>query len=334
MTDLFGIHWAGADKLLYAPVFVLFIFLVIRNYVRIRRSANVLVHSANRKTVFANYSGRKQLIKTLSLCTALVLLFLALLQPQWGKKEHTVVQEGRDLLMVLDVSRSMLAQDFKPSRLEFAKLKVRNLLAKLNFERVGLILFSGSAFMQCPLTIDHAAFLMFLDHVDAEVISSGTTAIDVALQKAMEVYAKSTGRKNKNVLLVTDGEDFSTNLAGVKSKALEQNIRVFALGVGSTEGAPIPIIDAHGNQVGHEKDEKGGIALSALNEKLLQQICMQLHGSYVKASYDDSDIDGIARQIQQLEKEKFMDQKISQYEDQYPWLLAGAWLLFLLEWLI
>jgi len=334
MTDIFGIYWAGIDWIIILPLFAVAIFLIIRNFVRIRSVADVIVDSAHTKTIFKNFSKRRYAFKTILLVVTLITLFLALLQPQWGKKEQQVIQETRDLVVVLDVSRSMLAGDLKPNRLEFAKLKIRHLLSKLKIERVGLVLFSGTSFLQCPLTIDHENFLMFLQHVDTEVISSGTTAIDKALLQAVQVYAQSKGRKNKLVLLITDGEDFSRNLSAVKQQAKKQNVTLFALGIGSIDGAPIPKLNHRGETIGHEKDEFGSIAMTKLNEPLLQEICNELDGIYIKSDYDDSDIDRLVDKIQEYEREEFTDQKISLYEDQYPWLVGLAWICLLLEWII
>lgn len=334
MNNFLGIHWAGIDRLIYSPILFFFCFLIIKNYFRVRCSSTILAHPKKMHIIFKHFSLRKNLIKTILLVSGSCFIFLALLQPQWGKQAQHVVQEGRDLLIALDISRSMQAQDMKPSRLDFAKLKIRNLLSRLHFDRIGLILFSGSAFVQCPLTVDQAAFLMFLDHVDTELISSGTTALDGALNKAMEVYGESNDRKNKAVLLVTDGEDFSSHLQYAKQKASEQNIKVLALGIGSTQGAPIPIFDRQGQQLGHEKDEDGVIALTKLNEPFLQNLCQDLNGIYYRAQYDDSDIDNLVSVIKKFEKEKLMDRKISRYHDQYPWLLALAWIALLIEWLL
>ncbi len=334
MTDLFGIHWASIDNIMYLPIFILFAALAIKNYVRVKNNTDRLVHSDNRKAIFKHFSLTREFFKAFLLCGVLMAIFLAFLQPQWGKRDEQVIQEGRDLLILLDVSRSMLAQDFKPNRLDFAKLKVRTLLSKLTFERVGLIAFSGSAFVQCPLTVDHPTFLMFLDHLDAETISSGTTAIDNALTKAMQVFANAQGRKNKNIILLTDGEDFSLNLEGVQQQAAEQNIKLFALGIGSPQGAPIPIIDVQGNQAGHIKDAQGSTVLSILNEKLLREICTTLNGSYFAAGYEDSDLDNLAAIIKKMEKEKISEKKLSFFEDHYPWFLGIAWALLTIEWLL
>jgi Ca-activated chloride channel homolog len=334
MMDALGIHWAGIDRIIIVPVFILLIALCIKNYRRIKDSIKHLAHPQNLATIFKNFSLRKLFLKTLLLTIGICFLFLALLQPQWGKKEQIIKQEGRDVVIILDISRSMLAKDMKPTRLDFAKLKIRTLLSKLTCERVGLIVFSGSAFVQCPLTIDSAAFLTFLQNVDTEIISSGTTSLDKALTKALEVFEPATGRKNKLVILLTDGEDYSLNLNAAQSNAIKENLHVFALGIGTPEGAPIPKLDESGNSAGHETDEKGNIVLSALNEKLLQELCTQLHGHYVRATYDDSDADAVTALITGYEKESFEDRKLSLFEDQYPWFLGIAWFCLALEWIL
>lgn len=332
--DFLGIHWASSDNIWFAPILFLLLASVVKNYMRVRSATSHLAHKKLRTTVFSYFSLKKYFTKALLLSVALISLFLAFLQPQWGKKDEKVVQEGRDVLILLDISRSMLAQDLQPNRLELAKLKVKHLLSQLDVDRVGLILFSGTAFLQCPLTRDYSAFSMFLDQVDVETISSGTTAIDTALQTAVKVYSATPERKNKLVLLITDGEDFSLNFSQVKNKAKELNIKLFALGAATTDGAPIPIIDARGNQQGHERDEQGNVVLSKLNEALLKDICQQMNGTFFKARYGDGDIDALVDIIKGFEREKFTDRKITKYEDQYPWFLGFAFVLLLLEWLL
>ena len=332
--DFLGVYWASSENIWFTPILLVLLFLVIKNYMRVKKSTSQLAHKKLQRTVFAHFSLTKYFSKMLLLCGALIALFLAFLQPQWGKKDERVTQEGRDLLILLDISRSMLAEDLKPNRLELAKLKVKHLLSQLEVDRVGLVLFSGSAFLQCPLTRDYSAFTMFLDQVDVETISSGTTAIDTALNTAIGVYAATPERKNKLVLLITDGEDFSLKLSDVKRKAKELNIKVFALGAATTDGAPIPILDEHGRQQGHEKDQQGGIVLSKLNENLLKDVCKQMNGTYFKARYGDEDVDSLVDLIKGFEKEKFTDRKITKYEEQYPWFLGISFVLLLLEWLL
>ncbi|MFH0898555.1 MAG: VWA domain-containing protein [bacterium] len=333
MTDIFGIHWAGIDKIIYLPLFIFFIVTILQNYFRIKRGSAQLFHPTQKKTVFKHFSLAKILIKTLLLCSAIIFILLALLQPQWGKKEQTLIQEGRDLLILFDISRSMTAKDLKPNRLEFAKLKIRDLIAKLPVDRVGLIVFSGSAFVQCPLTIDHAAFLNYLKHIDVETIASGTTSIESALKSACDVFKQVQGRKNRLVLILTDGEDFSIDLDRAKTFASQQEIRLFALGIGTPEGAPIPIFDEHGNQVGHEKED-GKVALSKLNEQTLQNITKTLNGCYIRSTQQDDDIDQIVKIVKGFEKERFEDKTLSLFHDQYPWFLGISWALLALEWII
>ncbi|MCK4265196.1 VWA domain-containing protein [Candidatus Babeliales bacterium] len=329
-----GIYFANLDRIFLFPVFLFLGILFIKNFYRLKKTYFTLVSAKQSSKVFPGFSLRNQRLKLFLKLLSLGVLFIALLRPQWGKKDQHIVQEGRDLLIVLDVSRSMLAKDFKPNRLEFAKSKIRNLLEKLSFERVGLILFSGSAFISCPLTADYSAFKMFLNQVDAESISSGTTAFDKAFSRAVEVFSKQKQRKNKLVLFLTDGEDFSNSFEVVKTKSSSLGISLFALGIGSVGGAPVPILDQHGKQVGHEKDENNKPILSKLNEKLLQGICNNLGGAYFKASYDDSDLIMLVKNIEKFEKEKFEERTFSRFEDRYPWFLAAAWLFLLIEWLL
>jgi len=340
MTEFLGIFWGSkgagpcSSKLILLPFVALAIFFLIKNYKKTKIFVSAIAHEKHINNILLNFSFIKQVIKLIANITAIVFLFLAILQPQWHKKEHTIEQEGRDLLIMLDISRSMLAQDLKPNRLEFIKLKIKALLQKLTVERVGLILFSGSAFVQCPLTTDYATFLMFLDQVNVENIASGTTAIDAAIRKAIETYRQHQNHKNKLALLVTDGEDFSLNLQSIKQQAKQENIKIFALGAATEQGAPIPKVDSYGKQVGHETNEKGNVVLSKLNEGLLQGICSELNGRYVRATYDDSDLDYIVGLVAKFEKEKFGDKRLSLYEDQYPWFLGVSWFMLAFGWVI
>ncbi|KKQ10839.1 MAG: VWA domain-containing protein [Candidatus Babeliales bacterium] len=334
MINTFGIHWAGIDKIVYFPIFLFFIILVIRNYLKVKDKSLQLYRKSQKSVVFPGFSQIKLKLKTFFLCVAILAIFLAILQPQWGKKEQNLMQEGRDLLILLDVSRSMLAKDLKPNRLEFAKLKIRDLVSKLAVDRVGLVIFSGTAFLQCPLTIDHAAFLTYLKSIDVESIASGTTSIESALQKALDVYTQIPDRKNKLVAIITDGEDFSTNLGNVKTLAASNNIRLFALGVGTPEGAPIPIFDNLGRQAGHQTDESGQIVTTKLNEEKLREITQALNGVYIRATYQDADVDQLVKIVKSFEKEKFADKQFSLFHDQYPWFLGVAWFLLLMDFVL
>jgi len=150
----------------------------------------------------------------------------------------------------------------------------------------------------------------------------------------MEVFAATGERKNKLVLLVTDGEDFSLSLEAVQQKASQVGVKLLSWGIGSEEGAPVPILDAEGKLVGSETDEKGAIILSKLNEPMLKAITSTLNGLYVRARYDDQDIDELISRLNRFEKEQLGDHTISLFEDQYPWFLAVVWVLLALEWIL
>ncbi len=334
MIELFGIVWAGVHRLWAIILSAGMVGLAAQNYLRIQTLSKLLHQARTTSFVFPGFSAQRQKIKVAFFVGATTLLFLGLMQPQWGQREQTAVQEGRDVLILLDVSRSMLAQDFKPNRLEFAKLKIKALLGKMPAERFGLVLFAGSAFISCPMTADYRAFEMFLDLVDVEMISSGTTAIDKALIKGLDVFGRIEGHSSKIMILITDGEDFSTDLSIAREKAHEQGVTLISLGVATPEGAPIPKFDRHGRQVGHETNEQGTIHLSTLNEQLLTSISKQLNGTYIRARYNDTDLDECVHVVQAFEKERSVDRTISVHEDQYPWFLGSALLLFVIEWLL
>ncbi len=334
MTDLFGIHWASIDRIVLLPLVGVIIFLLLKHLRHRLSVAKQLTHTRHEGMFLQNFSALRERYKFFLGAAALVLTFFAMLLPQWGKHDEQIVQEGRDVLLVLDISRSMLAQDLRPSRLMFAKLKIRTLLSKLKAERVGLILFSGSAFVHCPLTADYKAFLLFLDQVEVEQFSLGTTAIDRALLEAVQLFAQSKDRKNKLVVLMTDGEDFSQDLEQVKRVSAEQGITLFAMGVGTIEGAPVPKFDRSGNQIGHETDASGGVAMTKLNEPLLQGMAQALKGYYMKMRQDDGDLDELVSIVQRYEKEQFSEQKVSLYEHQYHWFLLFAFICLLIEWLL
>lgn len=326
--------WAAWHRVWYAPFFIAAILLVLVGYVTYRRRLQLLTHMKHMRRMLPGYASWRGISKTILYVVAISSLFLALLQPQWGRKEVSVQQEGRDVLIALDVSRSMEAQDIKPSRLTFVKTKIAKLLKKLSFERVGLILFSGGAFVQCPLTADYKTFMMFLKQVTTESISSGTTAIGTAVEQAAAVFNRSKNRKNKLVVLITDGEDFASDTNTVAKRIQDDGITIISWGVGTPQGAPVPLFDMRGQQQGYAKDKNGKVATSKLNEKLLKELSGKLNGRYERVTQDDGDIVRIADYLGSFDREQLEERKMSEYHDQYPYFLALAWLCLLLEWVL
>ncbi len=326
------IHWGSLEYGWLFPVWVVAAVILLFRMHKKRAVARLL--NAN-KHQLAFFSLAKVQLKTLLYIVGLFFLFIALLSPQWKRKEENVVQEGRDLLIALDISRSMLAQDIAPNRLEAAKEKIKQLINLCLCERVGLLLFSGASFLQCPLTTDYSAFLMFLNHVDVESISSGGTAIDQAIRQALTTYKSMPERKNKLLAIFTDGEDYSSNLAGLKNEAEQSGMHIFTVGIGTTEGAPIPLLDEKGSLIGHQKDERGSVVITRLNESLLKDLSEKVGGTFIKSvDHGNSDMIALWNAIQQFEKERMNEQRVSNYENQYPYFVLFSLLCFLLEWVL
>jgi len=332
--EIFGITFASTQNLVFLPLLFLGIFFIIWKFIKKLRNIKKLSAGQCRVKLIQNFSKFKGFVKVFLLIIGFLFLFLALLQPQWNKKEEVVQQEGRDLFVAIDISRSMLAEDYKPNRLEFAKKKIKKLLNTLKSERVGLIIFSGSTSIQCPLTSDYAAFFMFLDQLDVETIASGTTAIDQPIKKVLQVFKSMPSKKNKLLVIFTDGEDFSSNLASVRQEAAKEGLTIFTMGVGTIDGVPVPLIDKRGNRVGHIKDGRGNVVISRLNEGILRSIAQDSGGVYIKLQENDSDIRDLLSYVQKFEKEKFEDKKITKLQEQYPYFLLVSFVCFAIEWLL
>lgn len=332
--DFLGINASSSTYIIFVTLLCVAGGLLLYRLKNTIDSVALLAGNRFEQKLILNFSRGRYIAKMILLFLGILFLLLAIMRPRWGKKEEVIHQEGRDLFIALDVSRSMLARDVHPNRLEKAKQKIRSLLKKLDCDRVGLILFSGSTFVQCPLTIDYSSFHMFLDQIDTETISSGTTAIDQAIKRALQSFDEVPARKNKLLVLFTDGEDFSRNLSGIKEQARANGLHIFAVGVGTPEGAPIPLTDVHGNPAGHQRDHEGNVVISKMNEELLRSVAQESGGTYLRAAQDDRDIKRLVKHVHQFEKEALDDKKVSSLKERYHYFLAASFACFVLEWLL
>jgi Ca-activated chloride channel family protein len=333
-SQLFGITCAAPQTTwVFIPIAIMAV-LAILWVMRIDRLIKKLVAPQHRAELLDNFSLPRYWIKAGLIIAALLALACSSLRPQWDKKDEQVVNEGRDIIIALDVSRSMLAQDYVPNRLEYAKNKIKTLVKELGAERVGLLVFSGEAVMQCPLTTDYDAFFMFLQSVSVETISSGTTSIGSALGKILRAFAAFDVGRTKLVALFTDGEDFSPNLTGIKQQAIDTNVHIFTIGVGTPEGAPVPLYGPHGAQQGYQKDQQGQVVVSRLNGDLIQQLSTETGGKYVRVTTDNSDVLALKRWIEAFEKSRFNDHQIERLQEKFYYYSGAAFLLLFLEWLL
>ncbi len=334
MKNFFGWDFGSPGNIYYFLILIVVALILILQVRKSLNLANILASPVHQKELLINFSKSRKILKSVLFLLSLFFLLFSLLSPQKQDKPEDIKQEGRDIFIALDISRSMLAKDVEPNRLEFAKEKIKQLINMLKTDRVGLILFSGSAFVQCPLTKDIATFYMFLDQANVETVSSGTTSIDMAVKVAIDKFSSMPAKKSKILVLFTDGEDFSSNLAGIKKQAQKENLAIFAVGVGSEQGAPIPLYDEQGNQVGHQLDEKGSVVISRLNEGILKTLANECGGYYVHATSNNSDLKAISSRVEKFEKEVFGSQNLMKFDQKYPYFVCASLACLLLEWLI
>ena len=246
-----------------------------------------------------NWRGRRW--KDLLWLGVLAALLVSLARPLWGTVTETVEQEGVEVMVALDVSRSMLAQDIKPDRLSRAKMEVADLMARLDGDEIGLVLFSGASFVQFPLTSDYATARTFLDAARPEVISRPGTALADALRTAMSGFDANRASQ-KVIVLITDGEDHEGDAGAMAELAAEQGIQVYTIGFGSPEGEPIPEYDGLGQVTGYKRDANGEVILSRLDAAMLQQIAEITGGRYFQASADGSELDALLNEIDAMQQ--------------------------------
>ena len=272
----------------------------------------------------------KQSLKAFLLIGAISFIALSLSRPQWGFHWERVRRTGLDILIAIDTSKSMLAEDVKPNRLERSKLAVEDLLGKLKGDRIGLIAFAGKAFLQCPLTVDYSGFLLSLNDLSVNTIPMGGTSISSAIYEAIKSY-KGGVKKYKVLILITDGEDHKGDPIKAAEKAKKEGIKIFCVGIGTPEGELIPITDKQGNRV-FLKDRNGNVVKSRLNESILQKIALVTGGDYIRATGAEFGLDLIyEKKIEKMKKREIKSRMIKRYEERFQIPLALALILLLLE---
>lgn len=259
---------------------------------------------------------------------ALVMLVLALARPQWGFHWEDVRRKGLDLMVVLDTSRSMMASDIKPSRLQQAKWGIRDLLRNLHGDRVGLVPFAGSSLLQCPLTIDYAAFTMTLDDIYSGIIPRGGTAIEQALRTAIAGFPASSAA-DRVILLITDGEDHEGDPLKLLPELKEKNIRVYTIGIGTLAGEMVPAGDGQG---AYFKDRQGQIVKTVLHEDVLQKLALDTGGTYVRSAPGDTGLERVFNEsINNLKRSEQETRTAKIFEERFVWPIAAAFLLLAWE---
>ncbi|WP_422858044.1 VWA domain-containing protein [Flagellimonas sp. S174] len=271
----------------------------------------------------------KSALKLLFLLAGLGFLILGLVNPKIGTKLETVKREGVDIVFAIDVSKSMLAEDIAPNRMEKAKRLVSEIINQLASDRIGIIAYAGQAYPQLPITTDYGAAKMFLQAMNTNMLSSQGTAINAAIDLA-STYFDDDEQTNRVLFIVSDGEDHSerTTISAVEN-ATQNGIQIFTLGVGKPKGAPIPI-KRNGVVESLKKDNQGEVVITKLNEAVLSEIASEGNGAYIDGSNTDEAVEFIKEQLAQMDKKEFEAKQFAEYKDQFQWFLAiGLFFLFL-----
>ncbi|NRD18801.1 VWA domain-containing protein [Winogradskyella eckloniae] len=311
--------------LLVIPVIIL-LFVVLQLW---RRSTQKkFADSALLKRLSPNQSLFKSILKVLVLCGAFACFSLALVNPKIGTKLETVRSEGVDVVFAIDVSKSMLAEDIAPSRLDKSKQLVTQIINSLVSDRVGIIAYAGKAFPQLPITTDYASAKMFLQNMNTDMLSSQGTAISEAIQLS-KTYFDNEDQANRVLIIISDGEDHDGDAMDVAEEAAEQGIRIYTVGVGDLKGGPIPI-KRNGVILNYKKDNQGETVITRLNETTLKEIASEANGVYINGSNTSEVVKTLTGELAKMDKQEFESKQIADFKDQFQWFLGlGIFLLFI-----
>jgi Ca-activated chloride channel family protein len=319
--------------LVFTAFFTLVIFFKMA-FIQRRQSLRLFAQKELLEGLLDRVSFEKKRLKASLLLGAFFCALLALMRPQWGFRWEESHKKGIDILIALDVSRSMLAADVKPSRLARAKLALEDFVKSLGGDRIGLIAFSGTAFLQCPLTSDYNGFLLVLDNVDTQTIPQGGTSISSAIREAIRAY-KDVGRRDKTLVLITDGEDHQGDPLATAREAKEAGVTVHAIGLGTQEGDLIVLSPQESQPGGYLKDAEGNVVKTRLDEKTLEEIALATGGVYVRAQGREFGLDLLKdRVLSKIEKASFQGKKVKRYEERFQIFVGLALLLLFGEFLI
>ncbi|WP_428330882.1 vWA domain-containing protein [Mucilaginibacter sp.] len=315
--------------LLAIPVFLLLYLQVSRwkkNAVATLGDKNVV------KLMMPDVSFSRPWLKFILFILAYLFLIVGAADPQIGSKMEEEKRKGADLMILLDVSNSMLSQDLAPNRLESAKRAIAQLIDNLHSDRIGIIVFAGEAYVQLPVTTDYSAAKLFLNTINTNMVPTQGTAIGSAITLGMKSFDFNNGT-GKAMIIITDGENHEDDAVEAAKTATEKGVSVNVIGVGSVEGAPIPIYD-NGKQTGFHLDSVGKPVISKLNEDMGKEIAAAGGGAYVRATNANSGLGIVMDQIEKIQRKTVDSKNFKDYEDRFQIFLGIAFLLLMVEFFI
>lgn len=279
-----------------------------------------------------NVSKTKPITKLILNLTGIALVIIGCANPQIGTRLEEVKREGVDIIIALDISNSMKAQDIKPSRLERAKQSISRLIDQLQNDRIGMIVFAGQAYVQLPITSDYAAAKLFLSTIDTDLIPTQGTCIGCAIDLATESFV-GNDNKHKALIIITDGENHEEDAVESAKKAHKDGVIIHTIGMGTPEGAPIPVT-RNGYQTDFLKDNAGNTVITKLETLTLEQIANEGKGQFIQASNSDDGLQTILAQINKMDKKSFGTKQFTDFEDRFQYFLGAGLFLLLLEFTI
>jgi Ca-activated chloride channel family protein len=315
--------------LLAIPVLLL-LFLVVSRWKR--KAVASLGDKHVVKLMMPQVSFSRPWLKFIFFLVAYACLIVGMADPQLGSKTEEVKRKGADLMILLDVSNSMLAQDLVPSRLESAKRAIAQLIDKLHDDRLGIIVFAGEAYVQLPVTTDYSAAKLFLNTINTSMVPTQGTAIGAAIDLGMKSFDFKNGT-GKAMIIITDGENHEDDAVKAAAAAKSRDVSVNVIGVGSAEGAPIPN-DPDNKAAGYRNDNEGKQVISKLNEDMGKEIAAAGNGVYVRANNTNSGLDIVMNQITRVQRKLYDSKMFKDYEDRFQFFLAIALVLLVIEFFI
>lgn len=300
---------------------VLIVIFIISEYVKTKRIKK-FGDPELMKSLMPNATRYRPAIKFSIVCLAMIFMILLIARPQFGTKNETVTKKGIEVVIALDISNSMMAQDVLPSRLDKSKNIISRLVDNFDNNKIGLVLFAGDAYTQLPITSDYVSAKMFLNNISPSLISRQGTAIGAALNLAMNSFTPQQG-VGKSIIVITDGENHEGGVMEAVKAASDKGIQVNVLGVGSVDGAPIPV--SSGSD--YKKDNSGNIVVTKLNEQMCQDIARQGNGIYARVDNTNSAFRALEKQLDTLSKADIDTKVFSQYNEQF---IPLAWIVLVL----
>lgn len=323
----------GDPKYLWGLV-IIPILIAIFIYFRIQRKKAIREYGNPEllASLMPSSSNSRPVIKFSLFMLALAFLIIGIARPQFGAKLQKIKRQGIELIIALDVSNSMLAEDIQPNRLERAKRAISRLTERLSNDKLGLIVFAGDAYTQIPITTDYLSAKLFLSAITPDVVPKQGTAIGAAIDLARNSFTPES-KTSKAIIVITDGENHEDDAVEMAKLAAENEIVVHTIGMGLPQGGPIPVVNAYG-QKDFRRDKSGQVVVTRLDENMLQQIAAAGSGKYIRANNTEVGINNIFDEISKMEKSELESKVYSDYNDQFYYFIAIALALIAIEYLI